>query len=188
TTSGYAADPVYDGATLARTANAVVVTVNYRLGIFGFFSQPVLKTGDPIEDSGNFAMLDIRKALEFVRHNIRHFGGDPKNVTLMGQSAGAVNVYAMLTSPLVVEARHKLFHRAVPTAGGLSLASDLPRGSLATLAPASAFLFQGNLLLQQQLIVDGLATDATSAAAYVASHTAQQMADYLRGKSAAALL
>ena len=186
--SGYTADPVYDGATLARTANAVVVTVNYRLGIFGFFNQPVLKTGDPIEDSGNFAMLDIKKALEFVRDNIRHFGGNPKNVTLMGQSAGGVNVYAMLTSPLVVEARQKLFHRLVPISGGLSLASELPPGSIATLAPASAFLLQGNLFLQQQLIADGLATDAASAAAYVASHTTQELAGYLRSRSTAALL
>src|SRR5882672_8182840 len=186
--SGYTADPVYDGAELAHTAKAVVVTVNYRLGIFGFFSQPVLKTGDPIEDSGNFAMLDIRKALEFIRHNIRHFGGNPHNVTLMGQSAGAVNVYAMLTSPLIVNAHHELFHRLVPISGGLSLASELPPGSLATLAPAPVFLFQGNALLQQQLIADGLATDAASVAAYVANHPPQEMADYLRGKSAAALL
>jgi para-nitrobenzyl esterase len=186
--SGYTADPVYDGAALARTANAVVVTVNYRLGIFGFFFQPVLRTGDPIGDSGNFAMLDILKALEFVQDNIRHFGGNPRNVTLMGQSAGGVNVYAMFTSPLVVQARHKLFHRLVPLSGGLSLASELPPGSIATLAPASAFEGQATFLLLQQLIVDGLATDLASAAAYVASHTPQQMADYLRGKSAADLL
>lgn len=186
--SGYTADPVYDGATLARTANAVVVTVNYRLGIFGFFNQPALRTGDPLQDSGNFAMQDIKQALEFVRRNIRQFGGDPRNVTLMGQSAGAVNVYAMLTSPLIVEARHKLFHRLVPLSGGLSLASELPQGSIATLAPASAFEGQALFLLQQQLIIDGLATDPASANAYMASHTPQQLADYLRSRPAASLL
>ena len=186
--TGYTADPVYDGATLARTARAVVVTANYRLGIFGFFNQPALKTGDPLQDSGNFALLDLMKALEFVHDNIREFGGDPHNVTLMGQSAGAVNVYALLASPLMANARHPLVHRAVPISGGLSLAHELPPGALVTLAPESFFLFQGNTLLQQQLIVDGLATDAASAAAYVASHSAEQMADYLRGKPAAALL
>jgi len=186
--TGYTADPVYDGATLARTANAVVVTANYRLSIFGFFNQPALKTGEPLQDSGNFALLDLIKALEFVHHNIREFGGDPDNVTLMGQSAGAVNVYALLASPLVFNARHQLVHRAVPISGGLSLAHELPPGALATLAPASIFQLQGNLVLQQQLIADGLATDAASADAYVASHSAEQMAGYLRGKPAAALL
>jgi para-nitrobenzyl esterase len=185
---GYTADPVYDGAALARTAQAVVVTVNYRLGIFGFFNQPVLKTGRPLEDSGNFAMLDIRKALQFVQDNIRQFGGDPGNVTLMGQSAGAVNVYAMLTSPLVVNAPRQLFHRAVPLSGGLSLAQQLPAGSLATLAPASFFELQANVLLQQQLIVDGLAADAASAEAYIASQPPQRLAAYLRGKPAGTLL
>ena len=98
--SGYTADPVYDGAALARAANAVVVTVNYRLGIFGFLNVAQLKSGtDAQEDSGNFALLDIIKALQFIRHDIAKFGGNPSNVTLMGQSAGAVNVYALLTTP-----------------------------------------------------------------------------------------
>ncbi len=76
--SGYTADPVYDGAALAKAANAVVVTVNYRLGIFGFFNLRQLKTGmDADEDSGNFALLDIIKALQFVNRNIAYFGGNP---------------------------------------------------------------------------------------------------------------
>ena len=186
--SGYTADPVYDGATLARTANAVVVSVNYRLGIFGFLSVQQLRTGDPQEDSGNFALLDIAKALKFIRHDIDNFGGDPGNVTLMGQSAGAVNVYAMMTSPLMVNARPKLFHRAVPLSGGLSLASQLPPGSIATLAPQAVYILQGNALLSNQLIADGLATDAASAQTYIASHTPAQLAAYLRSKTPAALL
>src|SRR4030095_6534081 len=97
--SGYTADPVYDGANLARTANAVVVTVNFRLGIFGFMNMPQLKTGDAAHDSGNFATLDSIKALQFINKNIASFGGDPNNVTIMGQSAGAINVYALLSSP-----------------------------------------------------------------------------------------
>jgi len=187
--SGYTADPVYDGANLARTAHAVVVTVNYRLGIFGFLNLPQLKTGtDAQNDSGNFALLDLVKALQFVRHNIAGFGGNPQNVTLMGQSAGAINVYALLASPAMVDAQPKLFHRLVPLSGGISLASNLAPGRLPTLNPASVYLAQGNALLANQLIADGLATDAASAAAYVASHTAAQMAAYLRSKSPAALL
>jgi len=187
--SGYTADPVYDGAALAKSANAVVVTVNYRLGIFGFLNVPQLKSGvDAVEDSGNFALLDILKALKFVHRNIALFGGNPAKVTLMGQSAGAIDVYAMLTSPLVVGGHPKLFHRAAPLSGGISLASNLPPGRIPTLNPPSVALAQGNALLVNQLIVDGLATDPASAQAYVASHPPAQIAAYLRSKSPASLL
>lgn len=187
--SGYTADPVYDGAALAKAADAVVVSVNYRLGIFGFLNLPQLKTAaDPLGASGNFALLDIVKALEFIQKDIPKFGGNPQNVTLMGQSAGAINVWALLTTPLTVQARPRLIHRAVPMSGGISLASNLPPGRLATLNPASTYLAQGNALLQQQLIVDGIATDVASAAAYIASQTPEQIAAYLRGKTPAQLL
>ncbi|WP_431274951.1 carboxylesterase/lipase family protein [Variovorax ureilyticus] len=186
--SGYTADPVYDGAALAKAANAVVVTVNYRLGIFGFLDLPQLKSGTSgVGDSGNFALLDIVKALEFVRGNIEAFGGDPRKVTLMGQSAGAINVYALQTSPLVTNARQPLFHRLVPLSGGISLATNLPPGRIPTLSPKSTYAAQGSALLTQQLIADGLATDAASAAAYAASQTPAQIAAYLRSKSPAAL-
>lgn len=186
--SGYTADPVYDGAALAKSANAVVVTVNYRLGIFGFLNVPQLKSGDAVEDSGNFALLDILKALTFVHSNIARFGGNPAKVTLMGQSAGAINVYAMLTSPLVVGGHPQLFHGAVPLSGGISLASNLPPGRIPTLNPASVALAQGNALLENQLIVDGLTTDQASAQAYVASHTPAEIAEYLRSRTPASLL
>jgi para-nitrobenzyl esterase len=187
--SGYTADPVYDGAVLAKAANAVVVTVNYRLGIFGFLNLPQLKgSGDANTDSGNFALLDVIKALQFINHDISKFGGDPGNVTLMGQSAGAIDVYALMTSPLLVNANPKLFHRAVPLSGGLSLATNLPAGSIPTLNPASLALAQGNALLVNQLIADGLAADAATAQTYLGTQTPTQIADYLRSKSAAALL
>jgi para-nitrobenzyl esterase len=187
--SGYTADPVYDGAALAKAADAVIVTVNYRLGIFGFLNLSQLKTGvDAQEDSGNFALLDLIKALEFVNHDIAKFGGNPSNITLMGQSAGAIDVYALLTTPATVQARPRLFHRAVPLSGGISLASNLPPGRLPTLAPASVYAAQGTALLTQQLIVDGIASDAASAAAWVASHTAEQVSGYLRSRTPVALL
>ena len=170
--SGYTADPVYDGAALAKAADAVVVSVNYRLGIFGFLNVPQLKSGtDAQEDSGNFALLDIIKALQFIRHDIAKFGGNPSNITLMGQSAGAINVYALLTTPATVDARPQLFHRAVPLSGGISLATNLPPGRIPTLNPASVYLLQGNQLLYNQLIADGIAADVAGAAAWVASQT-----------------
>jgi para-nitrobenzyl esterase len=187
--SGYTADPVYDGAALAKATDSIVVSVNYRLGIFGFLNVPQLKTGtDPQEDSGNFALLDIIKALQFLRHDIAKFGGNPTNVTLMGQSAGAINVWALMTTPATIEARPQLFHRAVPLSGGISLASNLPAGRLPTLAPAATYLQQGNQLLYRLVIADKLATDLAGAAAWVASQPATQVAAYLRSKSPSTLL
>ena len=181
--SGYTADPVYDGATLAQTTNAVVVTVNFRLGILGFFNLQQLKSGaDADTASGNFAILDSIKSLQFVHRNIANFGGDPENVTMMGESAGAINVYALLTSPKLVNAPTKLVHRAVPLSGGLSLATNLPSGSIPTMSPASTYASQGNALLWNLLIADGKAADIASAQAYAASQTASQIAAYLRSK------
>jgi len=185
--SGYTADPMYDGAALAKAANAIVVTPNFRLGILGFINHPALKTGDGATDSGNFTMLDNIKALEFVRTNARAFGGNADRVTIVGQSAGAINVWALQTSPALTAASTKLFHRTVPLSGGISLASNLPAGSLPTLNPASVYLTQGNLLLQNLVIADGLATDAASAQAYLAGRTSAQVAEYLRSKTPAQL-
>lgn len=183
--SGYTADPVYDGAALARAANAVVVTTNYRVGVLGFMNLPQLKTGsNPAEDSGNFALLDIIQALKFVKKNATAFGGAQDNVTLMGQSAGAINTWALMASPLAAG----LFHKAVPISGGISLASNLPAGMLPTLNPASTYLAQANALLGKLLIADGKATDTATATTYIATQTSAQIADYLRSKSGSTVL
>lgn len=186
--TGYTADPVYDGTMLAKTANAVVVTVNYRLGVLGFFKSPQLKTGDAVEDSGNFALLDVIKSLQFVNRNIAAFGGDAGNVTLMGESAGAVNIYALLTSPLVVKAKPQLVHRLLPMSGGISRAEDLPPGALPVLYPPAVFETQAKILLVGLLINDGLAKDVSAAEAYIDAHKPDEMAAYLRSKSADAVL
>lgn len=182
--SGYSADPLYDGAALAKKANAVVVTTNYRVGALGFLNLAQLKTGDAAEDSGNFALLDVVQALRFVKDNAAAFGGDAGNVTLMGQSAGAINVYALMTAP----SAGGLFHKAVPLSGGISLASNLPAGRLPVLAPAATYAAQGAGLLAAQLIADGLAADAAAAQAWVAERSVAEVAAYLRGKDGGALL
>jgi para-nitrobenzyl esterase len=90
----------------------VVVTVNYRLGVLGWFCHPALIEADqatPEERSGNFGTLDLIAALRWVRENIAHFGGNPDCVTIFGESAGAQNVLTLLASPLAT----KLFHRAI---------------------------------------------------------------------------
>jgi para-nitrobenzyl esterase len=102
----------------------------------------------------------------------------------MGQSAGAINVWALMASPLAAG----LFHKAVPLSGGISLASNLPPGTIATLNPASTYLAQANGLLARLVIADGLAADLAAAQAWIATQSATQIADYLRGKSGATLL
>jgi para-nitrobenzyl esterase len=183
--SGYTADPTYDGAALAKSANAVVVTANYRVGVLGFMNLAQLKGGtNAAEDSGNYALLDIIQALKFVKNNAATFGGNSGNVTLIGQSAGAINVWALLTSPLATG----LFHKAMPMSGGISLATNLPSGTIPTLNPATTYATQGNALLAKLVIADGKATDTASAQAYIATQTSAQIADYLRGKSGGAIL
>ena len=105
---GASFDPLLLGGNLAKNTNAVVVTVAYRLGLFGWFAHPAFNTGDPLRDSGNFALLDLIQSLKFVKNNIANFGGDPGNVTIMGQSAGSTNVNALIVSPLAAG----LFHKA----------------------------------------------------------------------------
>jgi para-nitrobenzyl esterase len=147
-----------------------------------------LKTGAAAQDSGNFALLDIIKALAFVQGNIAHFGGDAGRVTLMGESAGAVNVYALLTSPMVVGMQPPLFQRLVALSGGISSAATLPAGAFTTILPRSVWTTRGNALLIHSLIADGTVADRAAAEAHIASRTPQQLAVYLRGKSPDALL
>ena len=110
--AGGANVPAYDGSGLAKNG-AVVVTLNYRLGVFGFLAHPELTRESSLGSSGNYGLLDIIAALRWVRANIAHFGGDPTNVTIAGQSAGAVAVSDLLVSPLA----KGLFHRAVIQSG-----------------------------------------------------------------------
>ena len=101
----------YDGARLATRGDIVVVTVNYRLGALGFLSSPALDSSRHV--SGNDGLLDQAAALRWVRRNIRAFGGDPRRITLAGQSAGARSVCAHLASPR----SRRLFHRAIVQSG-----------------------------------------------------------------------
>ncbi len=97
--AGSGDEPRYDGESMARKG-VVSVTVNYRLGVFGFFAHPELTKESPHKASGNYGLLDQAAALRWVRENIAAFGGDPGKVTIAGESAGSVSVSAQMVSPL----------------------------------------------------------------------------------------
>lgn len=110
-TSGGSSCEVYDGEGLAKKG-VVVVTINYRLGVFGFFTHPALSEESNNKVSGNYGILDMVATLKWVKKNIAVFGGDPGNVTIQGQSAGAAAVDALLLSPLAGDLFHKAIHQS----------------------------------------------------------------------------
>jgi len=97
--AGDASEPRYDGESMAKKG-IVVITCNYRLNIFGFFSHPELSKESPYKASGNYGLLDQVAALKWVQKNISAFGGDPKKVTIAGESAGSISVSYQMASPL----------------------------------------------------------------------------------------
>ena len=97
--AGDGSEPRYDGESMAQKG-IVVVTVNYRLNIFGFFAHPELSAEAPYKASGNYGLLDQNAALKWVQKNIAAFGGNPKKVTIAGESAGSISVSAQMASPL----------------------------------------------------------------------------------------
>ncbi len=97
--AGDASEPRYDGRSMAK-AGIVAVTVNYRLNIFGYLAHPELSAEAPYKASGNYGQLDQNAALKWVQKNIAAFGGDPKKVTIAGESAGSIGVSLQMASPL----------------------------------------------------------------------------------------
>lgn len=112
--NGGASPPTYSGAEMAKKG-VVFISANYRVGRFGTFAHPQLTKANPDNGLlGNYGFLDQIAALQWVRRNAAAFGGDPDNVTIIGESAGGMSVHALVTSPLA----KGLFHRAVVMSGG----------------------------------------------------------------------
>jgi para-nitrobenzyl esterase len=120
--TGDPASGLYDGEQLARR-DVVIVTVNYRLGVLGYLAHPQLSAESPHASSGNYGLLDQIEALRWVRDNVAAFGGDPGNVTLFGESAGALSAIELMTSPLAAG----LFHKVILQSGYLVSNPELKR-------------------------------------------------------------
>ncbi len=112
--SGYGYEKQFLGGEEWAKHGVILVTINYRLTIFGFLAHPDLSSGNPKGVSGNYGILDQIAALKWVKNNIQQFGGDPKNITIFGQSAGAMSVQALVTSPLSKD----LMQKAIIQSGG----------------------------------------------------------------------
>ena len=106
------------GNKLAKETNAVYVSIQYRLGVLGFNNLPALQQGNKLEKSGNYGLLDQAAALDWVKKNIKHFGGDPDNITVSGFSAGGRDVLAMLIAPNFKDK----FAKMISFSGGLTVA------------------------------------------------------------------
>jgi len=126
-TTGGGSGLVFDGEALAKKG-VVLVTMNYRLGVLGFFAHPELTRESGHDASGNYGLMDQIAAMQWVRANIAAFGGDPQRVTIFGQSAGSASILFQVASPLT----KGLFHRAIGESGGLR------NGPLPTRATAEA--------------------------------------------------
>ncbi len=170
---------------LAASHRVVVVSVNYRLGIMGWFHHPSLISGQAsaLERSGNWGTLDLIESLRWVKASISAFGGNPDNVTVFGESAGGINVYSLLASPLTTG----LFHRAI---------AQSPVPVSMTLAQASNYTddaepgFQGSSaeVLAQLLVKKGLAVGRGDAKQKVSALDETTRAALLRGATPAELL
>ncbi len=176
---------VYGGSVLATTRGVIVVSMNYRMGVLGWFRHPALR-GDGVlaEDaSGNFGTLDLVQVLRWVQSEIATFGGDPSRVTLFGESAGGTNVYSMLLSP-----RAKgLFSRAIVQSGGLGWASIADAENPID-AEEPGHAASSAEVLYGLMVDDGTAVDRAAAKAKVADMEPDAVATYLRGVPAERLL
>jgi para-nitrobenzyl esterase len=124
--AGTTSEPRQDGTNLAKNG-VVVVSMNYRLGIFGFFAHPGLTAESPNKASGNYGLMDQTAAIRWVHDNIAAFGGDPAKVTIFGESAGSFSVSSQMASPLA----KGLFIRAIGESGGALGGRTLPFKPLA---------------------------------------------------------
>jgi para-nitrobenzyl esterase len=120
----------FNGNLFSSSTNIIVVTINHRLNAFGYLNINAIKTGDPIGDSGNFALLDIAKSLDWTKENISFFGGDPNNITTRGFSSGGRSSIMMTISPLF----KGKFSKIISFCGGMTTFDPKEGAKIATKA------------------------------------------------------
>lgn len=169
-----------EGNKLAQEGNMVYVSVQYRLGIFGFNNLSALADGNKKEKSGNFGFLDQAAALDWVRENIKEFGGDAKNITVSGFSAGGRDVMAMLISPVF---KNK-FDKAISFSGGLTVADAAK--SQKTIAQKLAPMVvedgkQNNLINAENWLLSDNGKDKKAVRQYLQAMPAERLAPVMAG-------
>ncbi len=170
-TRGSSAQNIYNGANLANKANAIVVSINYRLGALGWAYSSFLNNDNPLDSSGNYALLDMIKALEWVETNIDNFGGNPNKVTVAGNSAGCASIWGLLHSPLAEHLMDRVF-----------CSGSFP-GSINT----QAGQFLANSLVDNLFVAFGQATDLAAAAELRLNMSEEDIARFMRGVPAEVL-
>ena len=175
----------YQMARLASTEQVIVVSIHYRLGLFGWFNHSALRdtSANSVDGSGNYGTLDMIESLQWVQQNIAAFGGDPANVTVFGESAGGRNVLSLLASPMA----KGLFHRAI-VQSGLSETVTLAQAENYTDADQPGFDSSSGELLVKLLMADGFAGNRAQAKQQLAKMSSQEIANYLRSKTAEQLI
>ena len=170
----------YNGGNLAASQNVIVVSLNYRLGPFGWLRHEALRAAalGPEERSGNFGTLDLIAALRWVQKNIAAFGGDPRRVTVFGESAGGVNIFSLLVSPKA----KGLFHRAIIQSGGPWM-DDVDYAENFVDDDVPGHSSSSNESLLRMLIADEVATDRESAKAHLLKMSDEAIAASLRYQS-----
>lgn len=170
---------------LPAHGNVIVVSVNYRLGVLGWFYHPALfdENCSAEDKSGNFGTLDLIQALRWIQENIRTFGGDPNNVTIFGESAGGQNVLSLYTSPLA----KGLFHKAIAQSP-LTISTTFEAGYHFHDAEVAGARGNSIDVLGRLLIQDGSAKDKQDAVAVIKQMSNEKIRNYFYSKSAADLV
>ena len=182
-TWGYSASNIYTSGDFVLEHDVILVTTNYRLGPFGWFAYSGLNqsSSNPLDSTANFGTLDIIKSLEWVNKNISHFNGDPNNVTIFGESAGARNVISLMSSPL----SENLFERGISQSGylgsdTLEYAENNDRaGSISLLKHLKK---SKNLEISDQELSDFI-NDKSSSTKFLRSASANDIISYYRPRN-----